>query len=209
MDIPSAEDGGVMAAFEKSVAELPDEVTVLEKIKIEDYPISLRNQVFVSPDGDDSADGSIDSPLATLDAALKKMSGRNGAVIWLRGGVYMSDSSITVSDLASGTDVSPTFIAAYNGEAVTFSSGKKLSAKDFAHITDEKTRKRLDPKAAEKILVCDLAALGFNKADYGVLTTSDRPQLFVNGKSYILARYPNEGGSVIITLWLLAHAEPP
>ena len=43
MDIPSAEDGGVMAAFEKSVAELPDEVTVLEKIKIEDYPISLRN----------------------------------------------------------------------------------------------------------------------------------------------------------------------
>ncbi|MFQ9149733.1 MAG: hypothetical protein ACLR5G_16395 [Eubacteriales bacterium] len=81
MDIPSAEDGGVMAAFEKSVAELPDEVTVLEKIKIEDYPISLRNQVFVSPDGDDSADGSIDSPLATLDAALKKISGRNGAVI--------------------------------------------------------------------------------------------------------------------------------
>ena len=42
--------------------------------------------IYVAPDGNDTASGSIEEPLATLPAAYKKIAG--GDTIYFRGGTY-------------------------------------------------------------------------------------------------------------------------
>ena len=57
-------------------------------------PLTISAKViYVSPDGSDSASGTINAPLATLPAAYKKVV--SGDTVYFRGGTYyVTDSQI-------------------------------------------------------------------------------------------------------------------
>lgn len=198
MDIPSEENGGVMAAFKRTVSELPDEVTVLPLILPEKFPLSLKTQIFVSPDGDDANDGSENSPLKSIQTAIDRLKGMSGGVVWLRGGIYSPSETLKITSEHSGTDISPTFISAYRNEKVKINGGKSIPTDKFVPVSDAAVQKRLNKDAADKILVCDLFALGFDESDFGRFTPNSRPMLFVNGALQTIARYPNVGSQLVM-----------
>ena len=65
-----------------------------------------RFEIYVSSDGDDSGDGSMERPLRTLTAARDKLRAeRNGkaATVYLRGGTYSLEESFVLSEADSDT----------------------------------------------------------------------------------------------------------
>ena len=72
--------------------------------------------IHVDPDGDDSADGSAEHPLATLDKALTWV--RPGDTIEMNGGPYELDHTIWVT--VSGTDDAPITLRAGTGGTPVF-----------------------------------------------------------------------------------------
>jgi hypothetical protein len=69
---------------------------------------------FVAPDGNDSNDGSIDHPLATIPEAVSRVS--DGNTIFLRGGTYSYNDKISISK--SGQDGNMITLQAYQNESV-------------------------------------------------------------------------------------------
>ncbi len=195
MEISSAADGGVWEAFEQAVSELPEEITVLESFYPEKYPESMRYQIFVSPNGDDSALGTIDAPLKNPQTALDRIAGAGGGIVWLREGEYNITSPLTMDKSHSGSSFAPTFISSYNGERVKLSGGVTISRESFSTPTDSS---RLNKIAAKNILVCDISSLGITKDQFGAFSTSSRPTLIIDGRLQTIARYPNLGEKLLV-----------
>ncbi len=77
------------------------------------FGASLNAQtIFVSPTGNDSLSGTIDSSYRTVRKALSVL--QPGGTIYLRGGLYPVDSTIRIN--ASGTSRIPLYLLAYPGE---------------------------------------------------------------------------------------------
>lgn len=101
----------------------------------------VEADVFVSPDGNDSWSGSLDSPaandgpVATLKRAVEIIRGRKFAAdrparpltVMMRGGTYYLDAPIVFTPADSGKPDSPIVYAAYPGERPIISAGRKLS----------------------------------------------------------------------------------
>lgn len=91
-------------------------------------------QIWVSPQGDDSDDGSEQHPLATLCKALQQVRQLRASAgttlgevhITMRGGIYRLDNTLTLTTDDSGTPTSPTIIEAANGECPIISGGMPL-----------------------------------------------------------------------------------
>ena len=85
------------------------------------------NEIFVAPDGNDLADGTIGSPLATIFAAKEKAKSLSGNVtVYFRGGSYTIDSPVQFD----GSDKSDVVYKAYKDEKVTFTSGTPYTGFD-------------------------------------------------------------------------------
>ena len=89
-------------------------------------PIFGQVKIFVAPNGNDGASGTIDRPLATVHQAIiniGKIKAEKIDII-LRKGVYYPDSSIVLNgENIGGKKI---LITAYNKEKVIISAGKKL-----------------------------------------------------------------------------------
>ena len=92
--------------------------------------------IYVSPKGSDTNNGSKDHPLATVAAALHKArelrrlndaSVKNGIHIILRSGVYVLHETTFIRGEDAGTTDSPTFIEAAADEQPVLSGGIKIS----------------------------------------------------------------------------------
>jgi len=92
--------------------------------------------IYVSPKGSDTNDGSKDRPLATVMAALRKAremrrlndaSASGGIHIILRGGVYVLNETIVIRPEDAGIPDSPTFIEAAAGEQPVLSGGMMIN----------------------------------------------------------------------------------
>ena len=84
--------------------------------------------LYVSPDGDDSAAGTLAAPLATLNGAKEYLKARkndypDGATVYFRGGVYPFAEEAVFTD----ADLPDVTYAAYEGEDVTFSASVPLT----------------------------------------------------------------------------------
>lgn len=82
--------------------------------------------LVVSPDGNDENEGTLASPLKTVDKAkelMKALSGNEAATVWFREGTYVIDKEIefTSSDKENVT------YRSYPGEKVIFSGAKEIS----------------------------------------------------------------------------------
>ncbi len=204
-------DNSAESAFERFLLakeELPDEITVLEKVDVNDYPLSLQKQIYVSSKtGDDSNDGlSPETPFETLPKAVSYMLGKGGGVIWVMGGTYELKESLNLASTISGSASSPLFIKAYEDKDVTlttttvwpgFESGAWVPV---SYGTGDSVADRIPESVKESgddIYYATLADLGLTKFDMAAITKTSQPKLYVGGASYTIARYPNDTGSAL------------
>ncbi len=184
----------VVDRFNYSVASLPDEITVLSPFEVESFPKSAEKTVFVAPNGNDSNSGTIDAPLATLAAAVKKVSG--GGVIYLRGGVYDTTGAGDIT--ARGTMSSPVIVTPYQNENVTFVVGKQLSASVFKPLdtANDPLAERIPASSWDSVVYVDLFSLGWTESELGSISASSPtspvyPALYINDTMGEISRYPN------------------
>ncbi len=188
----------VRARFLFTKEELPKEVTVIDPLDPDAYPASRALRVFVAPDGDDAAEGSEQAPLRTLAEAARRVSGKGGATVTLRGGKYVLSESVTLSEEHSGKEGSPLILRAYPGESVTLTGNTPIStAREKWEVADpgrDPVAARL-PKAVQgKVLCTRLSDHGLKGSDIPAITKKDGPpSMYIGGAEYSLARYPNAG----------------
>jgi len=167
-----------------------------------------EGDIYVSPEGNDSNNGTIDKPLATISAARDKLRKlkkegewpNNAVHIYLKEGIYELDETLVFNELDSGTINSPLIISSYNNEKVSISGGRVISSEDFSPVDDQKILQRIiSDDARKKILQADLKSLGisdygaFKQHGFSVAILPAPMELFVDGKPEILARWPNQG----------------
>lgn len=188
--VRSAKEGGVRERFMASVAELPDEVTVIHPFNVDAFEKSNENTLYVATDGCDENCGTKDSPLATVNEALARVRGKGGAKIVLRGGSYTFNEAVKITSEHSGNEESPLIITSEKGENVSVTVSPAIPASAFLPVTDEKMLARLKPEVRGHVLVADLASLGIT--EYGT-PGKDSAVIMVNCEEQTLCRYPNKG----------------
>jgi hypothetical protein len=129
--------------------------------------------IYVSPTGKDTNDGSSTAPKATLSAALRQAREirrlnapgiDNGIQIILKGGTYFQYEPLNVRPEDSGTLQSPTTILGAAGEKAVVSGGVKISGW----------------KKSGQLLVADVPDFNGRPLDFR--------QLWINGKKAVRAR---------------------
>ena len=164
--------------------------------------------LYVAPGGDDSAAGSIDAPLATLEGArnrIRELKGDtglpDGMTVLLREGEYQRSSSFLLGAEDSGTAHAPIEYRSYPGETATLTGGRDLPRDRFTKVADAAVTDRIvEESARDDVLEIDLEAVGLT--DYGQLSrhgywkandVSETPpmELFIEGQGMTLARWPN------------------
>ncbi len=175
--------------------------------------VAAGMQLYVAPDGSDSAAGTIDAPLATLEGARDKIreikkSGlpQGGITVNLREGVYARlENSFTLEEQDSGAEGSPIVYQAYPGETVEFVGSLDVKGSDFTAVSEETIWNRLPEAVRDEVRVYDITGkLGIEefapiiKNGFGWLAQTPAMSITVDGEAQTLARYPNEG-------WLGIH----
>lgn len=174
-------------------------------------PLSEKKEyktIYVSADGDDGNSGEKESPLAGVEAAVRKAKEyaaentlKGGKIsIVLEEGTYRFTNGFVISDVDfSGTELE---IKAYNDEIVKLTTSCKLNSSEFKKVTDENIISKVPESARDNLYVIDLAAEGIT--DYGELeqkisskASSRTFDLYFNGEPLTLSRYPNNDYSYI------------
>lgn len=173
--------------------------------------ISAMNQIFVSPDGDDSNVGTLENPLKTILGARDKIRSikasaglpKGGIVVYFRGGDYRLTSQIQFTEEDSGTEDAPIMYRPYQDEEVTFNGGITLDSTQFKPIGNDIADRLPSQDAKENVLMYDLNTI--ENIDFGQIYVSGMatpngdhipqgppaPELFMNDERMTLARYPN------------------
>ena len=164
-------------------------------------------ELYVAKDGDDSNDGSIDSPFATLEKArdtireLKASGGfpDSGITVYIREGDYNVEKTFELGPQDSGTYYAPIIYKAYPGEKVSFIGGKELDQSKFRPLSEGEIKNKIPESARANVVEMDLKEQGIT--DYGELKPYGfannvypaQLELFLDDTELTLARYPNEG----------------
>lgn len=114
------------------------ETSVSEKSPYESEECSVSEyDIFVSEDGNDTAEGKITSPLATLEAAkekIKSVSENVPVTVWIRGGTYNFSETLNFTS----ADRANVKFKAYNGEKVVFTSGDAITGFEECEVNGVK-----------------------------------------------------------------------
>lgn len=151
-------------------------------------------KLFVSPDGSDQNDGSINSPYLSAKKALAEVRSlkinapNKDIVINFREGNYRIGESLTLDSLMSGVS-----LEAYKDEKAIFSGGVSISKES---ITQSTSHHSIDtPKGTVwKVNLIDAGIADFGKIRNVGFSRPYGPswgELFVNGKPMHLAQWPN------------------
>ena len=165
---------------------------------------STATNIYVSPRGDDSADGSLERPFATVgrarDAvrAMKKAGAfpKGGVTVWLRGGTYRMERPLSLGTKDSGEEGAPVSYRAWKDETPVLLGGWVVPSSAW-HKADDP---RIPDAAKGKVWCADVKSLGYGALDSDAPCGfhTSRPlfrirSLYRNGKHLPLARYPNSG----------------
>lgn len=165
-------------------------------------------QLYVSAAGNDANDGSVDSPLKTLEGARNKIRQikagglpAGGITVNLRQGDYKYvENSFALEAQDSGTAECPIIYRAYPGEKVTITGNLEAKGTDFTAVTEPEILARLSEGVRDKVKVFDLAEkMGITdfspipKNGFGWPDQASALGVTVDGESQTLSRYPNEG----------------
>jgi len=182
--------------FFATADELPDEVTVLDLVELEDYPlVAHKKQVYVSgANGSDSNLGSKASPFKTIEKALNTMKNQGGGVIWIEGGDYSLTEGLKIGAAHGGTALSPLFIKSYGDKDVTLTSNIIVESEGFKLVdtSKDKVASRLHDDVLDKVYYVNLYDLGWSENDIVDITKAKGPaRVYVDGEEFTLAQYPN------------------
>ncbi|MBO7761294.1 MAG: right-handed parallel beta-helix repeat-containing protein [Clostridia bacterium] len=192
----------VMARFLLAKEALPEEVTVVERVDLADFPISGRLQVYVSPDGDDKNPGTKEAPFATPAAAFDRMKNEGGGIIWMMEGTYRVEETVAVTSYHSGTRQSPLFLKAYEDADVTLTANTSLvNDSSLWHFVDSAENagvyERLPEAVRGEVMYTKLSDHGLTSDAFAEISKSaGPPKMFVGEEEYTLARYPNDTGDI-------------
>lgn len=171
--------------------------------------------LYVAPNGNDDAEGTIDAPLASMEGAKMKIReiknagtlGKKGAVIYFREGSYSITKGVRFTGEDSGTADAPIVYRSYPGEKATFVAGAAMNPKDFYQVTDKSILDRIvDEGARSQIVAINLRQQGLENVGevyldgaYSYIAplpsapAAKSVEFFVDGKIMLNSRYPNEG----------------
>ncbi len=98
-----------------------------------------ENDIFVAVNGDDTASGTFDEPLATIGAAKEKAKSAGGDVT-----VYFREGTYTIEDTVNFTaeDKANTTYKSYNGEKVVFTAGTPYTGFEECTVNGVKAFKK-------------------------------------------------------------------
>jgi len=164
--------------------------------------------LYVSPLGNDSHDGSIDSPLATLAGARVRVAALKNSGIYVKevifrgGDYYMRETDFTRAD--SGREGKPIVYRAYDGETPRFKGSVALKVSDFAPVTDKKVLSKVKENVRDRIIETDLTKAGLSRSDlfepnitsatsYALngSNSGDYNSVFIDGSECQIAQWPN------------------
>lgn len=155
-------------------------------------------EIYVSPKGSDTNNGSKDQPLATVAMALHKArelrrigdgSIRNGIHIILRGGIYRVRETIMVRTEDAGTAASPTIVEAAPGEQPILSGGVMISG--WKKLTASVTG--LSAGATGNVWIADIPMINGELFEFR--------QLWVNNTKAVRAKSVNGNAMLRILNW--------
>jgi hypothetical protein len=150
--------------------------------------------IYIATSGSKLGDGSINSPLDTVENALvlaRKFKGQP-VNIWLREGTYFIDKTIQLTVADNRTKKYPLVISAYQTENVILSGAKALPY--WNKVVDSDILIRLPANAKKKVEVTYLRQYGITH--YGS-PKSGGVELYYNDKKMQIARYPNVGNDLL------------
>ncbi len=148
--------------------------------------------IYVSPNGDDAANGTYAAPVATLSRAVE-LAGKGNAVINMMGGEYLVSKTAAIKDASNIT------IRTYNGESVVLNAANEIDNKLFKKVTDQNVLDRIvEKKARENVVAVSMEEAGITElgnvymSGFAYPDVPQEPQLLVDGTRQILARYPDQ-----------------
>ena len=182
--------GAVYSTAQKILSEIP---------RVYDY--------YVAADGNDSNDGTIEHPFATLEKAkatvraLLANAVNKPVTVYFREGTYPISQSVQFNAADSGTAEAPVTYRSYGDEKVRFIGGKELDGTKIQQVTDQGVLGRvLDEHAKSKLVKLDLGAQGISdipalpdEFGFGFNTVAQPVEIYYNGTALSQSRWPNEG----------------
>ncbi len=167
---------------------------------------------YVSPNGNDFADGTKESPLATIDGAIKKLHEykaqnglpEGGIKIEFASGVYNVRSANIILPEDSGEEGKPIVFAAADGAEVVFEGGVILNPADFVPADDDFKSRLQTEEAKQNVVSIDLEVagaydlddsreydLGCKNGDGAVEISEFRQTFYANNRMQRVAKWPN------------------
>lgn len=186
--------------------------TALAYTKSDSQKALVKNADFyVSVNGDDNGDGTINKPFKTIQRAQQAVreaiasnESKASITVAIMAGTYY-ETGIAFDERDSSKSTSVTYTSYGDGEVI-LCGGKILTIAEFASV-DGETAKRLSSNAKDKVKMIDLKKYGLTKSDYGKIkatggfnteeyydnAAAENPcELFFNDKRMTVARYPND-----------------
>lgn len=171
----------------------------LERTGVEQLP---EVQIYVSPDGSDMNDGSLENPFQTLIRAQDEVrvllaAGNRPVTVNLRGGEYVLMSPLELTEEDSGSEGMRVTWQAYEDEPVLL-SGSVTIPKNLFVAADAAMKERMgDSKARETLLTADLTGFIDEWPEPIVPGTvseinNGTPRLFAGDIPLVFARWPND-----------------
>ena len=163
------------------------------------------NVLYVATTGDDTASGTIDAPLATMEGARQKVlelkaQGINVSEVIFRGGDYYQ-RMVRFTEQDSGTEENPIVYRAYDGEEVNIKGSVPLDISKATRVTDEAILARLYESVRNKVIAIDLKEQGISQADicdtsftnslYTLTSYGGYNSIYIDGVEGMLAQWPN------------------
>ncbi len=146
--------------------------------------MSIRAQdLYVATNGNDSNDGSIDNPLATLIGARDKARSTGAKNIFIRGGRYYFNATCELDSQDNGISFS-----GFQDEKVIFDGSKFIDPKQFKIVTDDNLLSKLHNNAKGKVY-----SKVITNTELRSLLDKPNAQISINDKMGTVARFPNIG----------------
>lgn len=153
---------------------------------------------YVSPTGNDTADGTLKHPFRSIRRALEEsqtIPSEQTVEIFLRAGIYEQEQTLEIH--RSNLRMAP-----YGQEQVMISGGRRLSAKQLRPVKEQAVLHRLQPTVRKQIREIDFEAIGISPADihatgFGRPSEAAWTEVFVNGQPLHLSRWPNDSTALI------------
>ncbi|MBI5705423.1 MAG: right-handed parallel beta-helix repeat-containing protein [Armatimonadetes bacterium] len=174
-------------------------------------PSQTPVEYYVSPQGDDSWSGKLNSPNAaktdgpfrTVERARRTIAeidirtrGKE-IVVWLREGEHRLTDTLRFVGPGWGSATAPVRFEAYRSEKPTINGSLPVAV--WKPVSDPATLKRISPLAKGQVFVADLKAQGITdfgslkRRGFGVPVRPAPLELTFKGQPMELARWPNKG----------------